>query len=152
MEYKNTEKPTTEFEVAKLELQEQEVDSSLKNIEKKEDKLEIMEEKKEKDILDFEEEEEEESNIIVLKQPIKEYAEIVFDFDKNISGRILNNIEKEFRTKNKKNRDLIKELDSDYLAMVAAVASGVPYSIIMSLGGKDFTRVTTYVRNFLLVD
>lgn len=35
MEYKNTEKPTTEFEVAKLELQEQEVDSSLKNIEKK---------------------------------------------------------------------------------------------------------------------
>src|SRR3712207_8639142 len=65
----------SEFEVAKLELQEQEVDSSLKNIEKKEDELEIMEEKKEKDILDFEEEEEEESNIIVLKQPIKEYTE-----------------------------------------------------------------------------
>src|SRR3712207_7891410 len=51
----------SEFEVAKLELQEQEVDSSLKNIEKKEDELEIMEEKKEKDILDFEEEEDRKS-------------------------------------------------------------------------------------------
>lgn len=155
MSYKNVEKPNIDFENAKNELENQNIEENLKNIasEVKEDDNDNSSSKKEAvEILDYEKEDEKEEHIIKLKVPIKSYTEIVFDFENRISRAVLSKIEKEFRTKNKNNRDLIKELDSDYLAMVAAVASNVPYSIIMALNGKDFTRVTSHVRNFLLAD
>lgn len=96
------------------------------------------------------ESDEENDLIIKLKKPIKGITEIELDPDK-ITGFSLTKIEKLWRSKNKSNRETIKELDGDYLAMVAATMSGIVYSDIMELGGFDFTQTISKVRNFLLV-
>lgn len=96
------------------------------------------------------EEKEEDELTIKLHKPIENIKEVVLDPEK-VNGIVLSNIEKTWRSKNKY-RDTIKELDGMYLALVASTMSGIKYSTIMNLGGKDYTRVISRVRNFLLVD
>lgn len=110
------------------------------------------ENKSTEELLDIEEVVEEDNDLVIkLKKPINGIEEIVLNPD-NINGTSLSKIEKMWRSKNRENRETVKELDGEYLAMVAAVLSGVAYSTIMSLGGYDFTQVTFKTRNFLLVD
>ncbi|MEG1087679.1 MAG: hypothetical protein RSD79_06395 [Cetobacterium sp.] len=96
------------------------------------------------------EEEKEDDLTIELKKPIGEVDVITLNPD-NINGTVLSKIEQTWRSRNKVNREMVKELDGQYLAMVAAVMSGIEYSTIMNLGGYDFTQLTSKVRNFLLV-
>lgn len=96
------------------------------------------------------EEEKEDDLTIELKKPIGEVDVITLNSD-NINGTVLSKIEQTWRSRNKVNREMVKELDGQYLAMVAAVMSGIEYSTIMNLGGYDFTQLTSKVRNFLLV-
>ncbi|WP_297638892.1 hypothetical protein [uncultured Clostridium sp.] len=110
------------------------------------------ENKSTEELLDIEEVVEEDNDLVIkLKNPRNGIEEIVLNPD-NINGTSLSKIEKMWRSKNRENRETVKELDGEYLAMVAAVLSGVAYSTIMSLGGYDFTQVTFKTRNFLLVD
>lgn len=110
------------------------------------------ENKSTEELLDIEEVIEEDNDLVIkLKNPRNGIEEIVLNPD-NINGTSLSKIEKMWRSKNRENRETVKELDGEYLAMVAAVLSGVAYSTIMSLGGYDFTQVTFKTRNFLLVD
>lgn len=143
-------------------IEQDKIDSELKKeLEKTENtKLDELippnEEKKVKksteELLDIAEEKTVEEDLTIkLKKPINGVSEISLNPDK-INGTMLSKIEKMWRGKNRENRETIKELDGEYLAMVAAVLSEVPYSTIMNLGGYDFTQLTSRTRNFLLVD
>ncbi|SJZ95049.1 hypothetical protein SAMN02745174_02043 [Cetobacterium ceti] len=115
-----------------------------------------VEEKKESttdELLGFkvEAEKEEDDMIIKLKKPISGIKEIILNPDK-ITGTTLSHLEKVWRSRNRENREMVKELDGEYLAMVASIMSGISYANIMELGGNDFTKVTSKTRNFLLVD
>lgn len=128
------------------------VDENLKNIKKIDGNIMVEETGRNFKELDFNEvkEDEETELVLILKKPLGEITEINLDPDR-INGIMLNNIEKIWRSKNKTNREQIKELDGDYLALVAAIMSGINYSTIVQLGGYDFTQLTSKVRNFLLV-
>lgn len=77
----------------------------------------------------------------------KEYAELTFDFD-SLTGRDVINAEKEARALG--DNSPLPEFSKTYQAVLAAKAAKVPVDMIMSLNGKDFTRVTVLVQNFLL--
>lgn len=76
----------------------------------------------------------------------KKYTTLTLNLDP-LTGRDLINAEKEasamlFRP--------ATDIDKTYQVCVAAMACGVPSDLLMSLPGRDFSRITSEVQNFLL--
>ncbi|TGV29902.1 phage tail assembly protein [Mesorhizobium sp. M00.F.Ca.ET.186.01.1.1] len=77
-----------------------------------------------------------------------EYTELKLDLD-DLTGEDLIACERQL---NATTDDVVfvKELSKPYLALVAARAAKVPVELIRKLPGKDFSKVTMQVQNFLL--
>jgi len=88
---------------------------------------------------------------IKLNKPITingvEMKEIELDFDK-LTGADLISASRESGLLG--DNALVPELSKQYLAVVAAKASGLNVDDIMKLSAKDFTAITLAVQNFLL--
>ena len=88
---------------------------------------------------------------IKLNRPITingvEMKEIELDFDK-LTGADLISASRESGLLG--DNALVPELSKQYLAVVAAKASGLNVDDIMKLPAKDFTAITLAVQNFLL--
>jgi len=88
---------------------------------------------------------------IKLNKPITingvEMKEIELDFDK-LTGADLISASRESGLLG--DNALVPELSKQYLAVVAAKASGFNVDDIMKLSAKDFTAITLAVQNFLL--
>jgi hypothetical protein len=77
----------------------------------------------------------------------KEYKEIELGLE-GLNGKDLIDASKEARPMGETSP--VSELSKTYLAVVAAKSAKVPVDLIVGLPGKDFSRVTLAVQNFLL--
>lgn len=89
--------------------------------------------------------------IIKLSKPFifegKEYTELNLDLD-SLNGNDMLSAEKEAKVI--AGPSPVPELSKPFLAVIAAKAAKVPVDMIMALPGKDFSKVTIEVQDFLL--
>lgn len=87
---------------------------------------------------------------IALSKPIKfedqEYTELNLDLD-SLTGNDMINAAKE--SKFLGDTSTVPELSKTYLAVIAAKAASVPVDMILALPGRDFSKITVLVQNFL---
>lgn len=77
----------------------------------------------------------------------KTYKELVFEFDK-LKGKDIISIQNEILSTG--GTTTAPELDTTFQAKFAAKAAGIGSDVIENLPAKDFMRVTSRTRNFLL--
>ena len=78
----------------------------------------------------------------------KKYTEIELDFD-SLSGFDVVEAEKAYKKRNKGSG--MKELEDGWYLTIAEKASGIKYGDFLKLNIKDYIKITTEIRNFLLV-
>lgn len=87
---------------------------------------------------------------IIFSKPFtyegKEYTELILDLN-SLKGKDLMNATKEMRALG--DVSPVPELSKAYLAVVAAKAAKAPVDLILELPGKEFSKVTLVVQNFL---
>lgn len=76
----------------------------------------------------------------------KEYTELELNLEA-LTGKDMINAEAEAKTISIIGS--VAEFSKAYLAVLAAKAAKVPVDLIMGLSGKDFSRMTVEVQNFL---
>lgn len=91
--------------------------------------------------------------IITLNTPINfegtEYKEIDLSGLYELTGRDIKDISKQYRRLG--GSAMTKELDIEYLQLVAAKATKLPIEFFDELKAKDSTTVEVVVRNFLIL-
>lgn len=77
----------------------------------------------------------------------KKFTTLNFDFDK-LTGQDMISIEEEMAAQSK--YVITPEIDSDFMVRLAAKACGVASDALMALPLKDFSKIRTETRNFLI--
>lgn len=87
---------------------------------------------------------------VILSKPFsfegKEYTELVLDLD-SLTGNDMINAAKESRVIG--DTSAVPEMSKTYLVVLAARAAKVPVDMLLALPGKDFSKVTIRVQDFL---